>query len=714
MRHSANIWSLFFLAFCFFCMALLLPHEVLADETTAAFTVDALVADNTDQALNSYDPLAQEPVPTVLTASRLRQSKTTAPATVTVLEGRQLRELGIIQLWEVFRLVPGMTVQFVRSNIPIVTYHGLAGIDQRRMQVLIDGRAMYNAGLADIDWHNMPVPLENIDRIEVVRGPSAASYGINAFLATINIITKKPADTQGVQARMVYGDTGVNNQFASLGERYEKFDWRLSLSHKKSDGFDKRLAVPTPPQTFDSNNLKKANDGFTTRLIDFSSTYEFSSSQSLTFNAGRNTSDEEADPAEFSPVFGVQTDPNITGRDWYAQIKFDQQVSDSHSWYLQTYYQKRQRNQNWRSCVPLGLFGISPPNQQLCADVDQDFREARADIEFQDTLQLSDQLRVVSGASYREDSFTSSTYFNGSDGNQLIRAFGNAEYGPATWLTVNAGGLWESDTNSGNFFSPRGALNFHLTNDQVLRFVLSKAVRTPDPFEQSANWGYQLRNVQPAQVSALEGLRLLEFQAPGNLSEEQILSREISYYGRFRLGDGIFSTEVKLFRDTITDLISGTLDPVRWNIDNNLQVKQQGVELETSYEWPSNSLRLTYAYMDQDGKFVADTTNLTPKQTSDFVESVGRSTANHSGSASWVHRFPHQISWSNSFYYADKLDEWDFKRLDARLAKGYLLPKMTIEIAALLQYTFSNAPLIRTDNILEQQTLFFVEASVGF
>ena len=83
-------------------------------------------------------------LPMVLSATRLRQPKADAPATVTVLQGELLQSLGITTLWDAFRLVPGMTLGYVESNVPVVSYHGTVANDQRRLQVLLDGRTMYN------------------------------------------------------------------------------------------------------------------------------------------------------------------------------------------------------------------------------------------------------------------------------------------------------------------------------------------------------------------------------------------------------------------------------------------------------------------------------------------------------------------------------------------------------------------------------------------
>ncbi|WP_288076045.1 Plug domain-containing protein, partial [Marinobacter sp.] len=124
-------------------------------------------------------------IPEVLTTTRLRQPKSRVPGTTTIITGEMIRDLGIMNLVEVFRLVPGMTVAEVGSNSPVTSYHGTVHYEQRRLQVQVDGRTSYRPNLSDMDWNTMPVPLELIERIEVSRGPNSAAYGINAFLGTI-------------------------------------------------------------------------------------------------------------------------------------------------------------------------------------------------------------------------------------------------------------------------------------------------------------------------------------------------------------------------------------------------------------------------------------------------------------------------------------------------------------------------------------------------
>jgi len=113
----------------------------------------------------AYDLFLDSPeLPEVLTATRLHQAPAAVPGSITVLDRELIEGSGARELTELLRLVPGMVV--VPDDIKVqVNYHGGHAAQARRMQVLIDGRAVYRPGLAEVDWEDLPVALEDIERI---------------------------------------------------------------------------------------------------------------------------------------------------------------------------------------------------------------------------------------------------------------------------------------------------------------------------------------------------------------------------------------------------------------------------------------------------------------------------------------------------------------------------------------------------------------------
>lgn len=645
-----------------------------------------------------YSFLLEEPVPEVLSTTKLRQPKSRVPGTTTVIRGSLIRDLGILNLEEVFRLVPGMTVGYIGSNSPVTSYHGTVAYEQRRLQIQIDGRTAYQPSLSDVDWNSMPVAIENIERIEISRGPNAAAYGINAFLGTINIITKSPADTEGGELHAAYGSRGYKRLFGSTGNTSDNYDWRLSYQRRGSDGFDF--------QYDDDRNELPFNDGYALNFFSYDSVTAINAHNALDFRAGVTDGVDKDDRRRIGEAFGAQNDPDVEVRDYYLQATWRYSPSESHFLHLMSSYQSYGRTQEWRTC-PTG-FPI-----EFCADVDQNRDESRLEFELQDTLIINPDLRIVSGLGYREDNFESDTFFNGKGANYQSRVFGNVEYTPVNWVTFNAGANWETTTTiDDSFLSPRVAANFQLTDHQTLRFVYSEAVRTPDAFEQNADWGYRATNISPEDFAFLNGQRLgPTVQGSGDLTEEQIVSQEISYFAQFRMGSGLLTTEVKYFNDELRDVIAGVLNVDEWTIGNNVALDQQGVELEASLEYPDTQLRLTYAYLDQDGRYTGPPTD---QETDLFLRLESRLSAKHSGSIAWIQQYAWDLSSATAFYYVDEFARGPFKRADLRLAKSVYSPRLNYNVALIFQHYFHDTPPVSDDNNIRDPNQVFIEAGLKF
>jgi iron complex outermembrane receptor protein len=132
-------------------------------------------------------------VPLVVTPSRLPQRLDESPSTVTVIDRALIEASGARRLVDVLQLVPGFYVGYKYNNQPTAAYHGLSDEAARRLLLLVNGQRIFQFARGVVDWNNLPIPLEDVERIEVVRGPDAATYGSNAFAAVINIQTRSAA-----------------------------------------------------------------------------------------------------------------------------------------------------------------------------------------------------------------------------------------------------------------------------------------------------------------------------------------------------------------------------------------------------------------------------------------------------------------------------------------------------------------------------------------
>lgn len=682
---------------------------------------------------NDELPVFTDNIPEVLTTTRLRQPKTRVPGSTTVIEGDLIRNLGIMHLYEVFRLVPGMTVNFVDSHQPSVTYHGTSHYEQRRMQVLVDGRTAHRATLSDMDWKTMPVPLEMIERIEVARGPNSAAYGINAFLGTINIITRNPADTAGVETYVSSGSRGYFRTVGSAGSTGELMDWRLTYEKRKFDGFD-----------YDDDG-EDFHDGKDIDSLSWNSRIRLPGQSDLELRAGIVEGVDERDQNK-SGSLEANENPDIDLRDYHLQAKFNHHVSDTHFFHIQAAVENFDREQEyeiaWGDTAAQCLRDGTPLNSEdettgddecfvdepnaFFADIDDNYEDTRMEVEFQDTVLFTEDLKLVTGTGFRKDILRSDTLFNGRHTAYQSRVFGNVEYTPWRWLTLNAGGNWERASTTGeDYFSPRVAANFILNDNQALRFVYSEAVRTPDAFEQSSDYGYTLSNVRPDTYSDLEGTRVTTAEAlktgalntAGNeLEEERITSYEISYFGQFPLNQALLSLEVRGFRDRMRDMIGGIIQLKEWSLENSYAIDQKGFELEGGIEISGTKFRASYAYLDQDTWYTGGVLDNDEGEQEDQTETLERMSVRHSGSLAIIQELPLDLTASSAFYWADEFNRKheQFERIDARLSKRFYGPRYNAELAFTMQHYLNREAELSSDNIIADHNQFFVEASLKF
>jgi len=133
----------------------------------------------------------------VTTVSRQESTVGQSPAAIHVITQEDIRRSGATTFPELFRRVPGMDVARIDNNKWAVGVRGLNDRFQRFLLVQVDGRTVYSATFAGVYWDALDYPLEDIERIEVIRGPGASVWGANAVNGIINIITKSAKDTQG-------------------------------------------------------------------------------------------------------------------------------------------------------------------------------------------------------------------------------------------------------------------------------------------------------------------------------------------------------------------------------------------------------------------------------------------------------------------------------------------------------------------------------------
>jgi iron complex outermembrane receptor protein len=555
-------------------------------------------------------------LPVVLSASRLSQPLAQAPAAVTVIDQDMIRASGFRDIPDLFRLVPGFNVAYTRDNTWGVGYHGLADAYSRRMQVLIDGRSVYTPGFGEVPWASLPLSIEDIERIEVVRGPNAATYGANAFFGVINIITKDPLDVQGTRTSLQAGEQGMRGAlFRYGGGNGNDFRYRLSLSDQRRDRFD--------------TQAEKA----TTRHLDFRGDYRISNSDELTVNFALSRGDWRQ--GRVTSISDPVRDLDMASE--HFQTRFRRTIDPDTEWSLQFYHTRLKKTDDYM---------VGP------VAVDLGYSQWREDVEFQMTTRPGNALRMVWGVEARWEGASAPVYFFDQDDRTgaMYRLFGNLEWLPSEHWAINGGLMAEHHYITGVDVSPRLAVNFLVSPDHALRASIGQAHRSPAFFEKS---GLTPPIVNPGFVPATR------------LDPESIVSGELGYVGHVRPIN--LKIDARLFRDRVTKLI-GTVDvdptPAKKFQSNNIyHADINGADIQLKWQpYPRLELVASYARVNIDSND-ADIAQSAPKNNLSVLGNL-RLFDEWEASAA-VYRVS-KMKWQD-----DGDDVSGFTRVDARLARRW-------------------------------------------
>jgi iron complex outermembrane receptor protein len=499
-----------------------------------------------------------EEFPVVLTASRLKQPQSESPNAMTVIDRAMIKASGARTIVEIFRLVPGMYVGYATGNTPIVSYHGTPEMYARRMQVLVDGRSIYLQPFVGVTWTDIPINLDDIERIEVVRGPAAAAYGANSLQGVINIITNDPVNKRSNRVAISQGNGGISDASARLSHAGEQLSYRLTVSHTEDAGSD----------------FAPMNDGIRSNQINFRGNLQLDNENYIDMQLGYSNGTLAQGFNEQNP-FKVR-DPyrNISSLSDFQQIEWHRTTS-SESEFKVSYHHTAKSYQD----------------SSLVTDKDN-YQTHRHELGFQHILTLNDVNRLVWGANLRYESSATTILFQPAKSLQANQLFVNDEWRIHPSLLMNAGAMLENDGWGNHNVSPRVSLNYHMSPEHTVRLGTSVAYRTPSMVEYGANSTYT-----PGTNNNLAG--------NPNLRPEKVVSREIGYLGEFK--DIGLSLDSRIYEDRISDFIfldpqirqAPTPNEVLWGFNNQFALKYQGVESTMKYRSPDSSLNVSLNYVHQ-------------------------------------------------------------------------------------------------------------------
>ena len=174
----------------------------------------------------------------VVSASRTEQKLSHTASAIFVITQEDIRQSGALNIPDLLRMVPGLDVAQINSNTWAISGRGLNARWSNELLVLVDGRSVYSTSFGGVFWDVLDLPLEDIDRIEVIRGPGGSVWGANAVNGIINIITKKSSETKG--ALVVSGGGNVQQGFGTVqygGDLGTKTQYRAYTKYFNEDHF---------------------------------------------------------------------------------------------------------------------------------------------------------------------------------------------------------------------------------------------------------------------------------------------------------------------------------------------------------------------------------------------------------------------------------------------------------------------------------------------
>ena len=502
-------------------------------------------------------PFLDDTLPVVLSMTRMPQRIDDAPGAVTLFTREDIERLGYRRLPQLLRLVPGMNMMSDTGHSPALFYHGLGTLNPNRMQVLIDGRSVYSPYLYGyVDWDALPLTMDEIERIEVVRGSNAATYGSNAVAGVVNIVTRSALDGPSAIASVTRGSRDVADASARLRRSFGPLSIAINARTLGDEGFEHR---------YDDARLNAS-----TLRADLT----LNASDEISLMAGQSSGGRDLGypvgvAGNFDNGNGFRTSHTDN---WFAHLRFRRVINTGNEWSVGYYRNEDKVQEEWfADAAPvvnseLARRGIPFAINPLALPVNYNRIASRQNIDFQHFFSPTDELRVAWGAELRYEELRSDRMFydTGRASANLFRVSANVEWKPTSQWTINAGNMIEKFRSYSEILSPRLFATLHVTPDHAVKAGFSRAYRQPSLIESYGD----SRFIYPQVAAALTALHPVQgplladafkqgrasrtYVGTSSLRPEKLDALELDYVGQF----GRSSLEVRVFRERFTSLVT--------------------------------------------------------------------------------------------------------------------------------------------------------------
>ena len=484
--------------------------------------------------------LLQLEVPIVVTAARREQEVTRVPYAISVITAEDIRRSGARNIPDALRLVPGVDVADLTYGASAVSPRGFHGFLSRQVLVLVDGRQVFDSLFGGTLWGSWPFQLEDIERIEVIRGPAGVTWGANAANGVINVITKDPADQAGLTFTGGGGSRGANKEHLGYAFADEKLRLRVSGEYEGSDGFLRGGSI-----------LKGLDDFYKAGRMGVHAIYEAGPDDTLLFSGGSAILDGGYPRSPLTGLRGRRPGSQadfVLGR-WTHRVAEDNEYE--FTGYVNDFFGSP------------GARQIDYRYQQLALQFSHTFKPARTHTL---TWGVDTRMDLLDGTN--ADPFVLSKPYVTSG---TVGLYIQDEWRFAPRWMLNLGGRVDYDTYGGFQPSARAALAYALNRDHSLYGAVSRAFQMP-----------------PAGLRFLD-IPMLEDLARArghqDLKPQTLLAYELGYRGRYwdRLQTNLNLFWMEHFDVTTLSPRLGPPTLIRMDENNRASATVYGAEVDARY-----------------------------------------------------------------------------------------------------------------------------------
>jgi iron complex outermembrane recepter protein len=509
----------------------------------------------------------------VTSVSKKETKLNDSPAAISVITQDDILRLGISTIPDALRLVPGLNVAQIDSNHWAISSRGFNGEYANKLLVMVDGRSVYTPAFGGVYWNAQDTMLEDLDRIEVIRGPGASLWGANAVNGVINIISKNSKDTQGILASTTFGtDDQPSVSIRYGGQIAPHLTYRAYVKYFNREGFVDSQDNNTP-------------DAWSSVRTGFRTDWEPTSNDLVTLQGDYYyvKTQESLDLPSLIPPFSRTVEPDEFSRGANILGRWRRDFSDASHLSVQAYFDYFREEQ-----------GLTIESRKT------------ADIQLEHRFPLLGWNDVLWGLEYRfsRDEFNATPIVVWTPSSRDINLFTTFIQDEVVLvpdrLRVTLGSKFEHNDFTGFEIQPSGRLLWTPATNQSIWTSISRAVSTPGRVQTQARV-----NTTPFQPSPFSPVFLPAILGNRDLLSEKLIAYELGYRIEPTRNLSFDMTAFYNVYDGILNPVAGTpgfeatpapphiIIPLEWQ--NALSGQGYGTELSVQWK-PLDTWRLIASY----------------------------------------------------------------------------------------------------------------------